>query len=88
MEAQVESFTSSNNQKEDNNQYKINKQPKVPENQTAWNSNNQGIKEKINQNNQTGKAAGPSRPTQKNHADMQILEAGQPALGGAQEGLT
>ena len=44
-------------QKEDNNQSKINKQPEVPENQAAWNSDNQGIKEKINQNNQTGKAA-------------------------------
>ena len=28
----------------------------MPENQTAWNSDNQGIKEKINQNNQRGKA--------------------------------
>ena len=34
------------NQKEDNNQSKINKQPEVPENQTSWNSNNQRIKEK------------------------------------------
>ena len=51
-------FASSHNQKEDNNQSKINKQPKAPENQTAWNSNNQRIKEKINHNNQTGEAAG------------------------------
>ena len=29
----------------------------MPENQAAWNSNNQGIKEKINQNNQIGKLA-------------------------------
>ena len=42
------------NQKEDNNQSKNNKQPKVPENQTAWNSNNQGIKETVSQTNQTG----------------------------------
>ena len=48
---------SSHNQKEDNNQSKITKQPEAPENQTAWNSDNQGIKEKINQNNQTSKAA-------------------------------
>ena len=34
------------NQKEDNNQSEINKQPKTPENQTAWNSDNKGIKEK------------------------------------------
>ena len=46
MEAYIEPFASSHNQKEDNNQSKINKQPEVPENQTAWNSNNQGINEK------------------------------------------
>ena len=34
------------NHKEDNNQYKINKKPKAPENQTAWNSDSQRIKEK------------------------------------------
>ena len=37
-------FASSHNQKEDNNQSKINKQPEMPENETACNSNNQGIK--------------------------------------------
>ena len=42
------------NQKEDNNQSKTSKQPEVPENQTAWNSD-QGIKERVNQNNQTTK---------------------------------
>ena len=45
-----------NNQKEDNNQSKINKQPEAPENQTAWNSDNQGIKEK-NQPEQPGQCA-------------------------------
>ena len=45
-------------QKEDNNQSKINKQPEVPENQTAWNSENQGIKETVNKNNQTCKKGG------------------------------
>ena len=50
-------FASSHSQKEDKNQSKISKQAEAPENQTAWNSNNQGIKENINQNNQTGKAA-------------------------------
>ena len=48
-------FTSPHNHKEDNNQSKNNKQPEVPENQTAWNSNNQGIKETVNQINHTGK---------------------------------
>ena len=30
----------------------------MPENQTAWNSDNQGIKEIVNQTNQTGKTGG------------------------------
>ena len=34
------------NQKEDNIQSQVNKQPEAPENQTAWNSNHHGIKEK------------------------------------------
>ena len=37
---------------------------KHQKNQTAWNSDNQGIKEKINQNNQTG------TPSQRNMAQM------------------
>ena len=36
----------------------------MPENQTAWNSNNQGIKEKVNQDNQT------SAPRQRNMGQM------------------
>ena len=35
----------------------------MPENQTACNSDIQGIKEKINRSNQTGKA----RPAEENH---------------------
>ena len=57
-------FTSSHNQKKDNNQSKINKQPEVQENQTAWSSNKQGIKEIVKQNNQT------SAPRQRNRAQM------------------
>ena len=34
---------------EDNNQSKNNKQPDMPENQTAWNSDNQGVKETFTQ---------------------------------------
>ena len=52
------------NQKKDNNQSKINKQPEVQENQTAWSSNKQGIKEIVKQNNQT------SAPRQRNRAQM------------------
>ena len=40
---------------EGNNQSKISEQPKVPENQTAWSSNNQGIEETVKQNNQRGR---------------------------------
>ena len=39
-------FASPRKQKEENNQSKINTKPEVPENQTAWKSDNQGIKEK------------------------------------------
>ena len=46
-------FTSSHNQKKDNNQFK-NKQPEVPENQTAWSSDNQGIKETFTQTRRRG----------------------------------
>ena len=31
------------------------KQPEAPENQTAWNSDNQGIEETVNHTNQTGR---------------------------------
>ena len=36
----------------------------MPQNQTAWNFDNQGIKETVNQNNQTG------APRQRNMAQM------------------
>ena len=35
-------------------QFKNNKQPEVPENQTAWNSNNQGVKETFIQTGRRG----------------------------------
>ena len=38
-------FTSLHNQKKDNNQFKNKKQPEVPESQTAWKSDNEGVKE-------------------------------------------
>ena len=62
MEAWVETLHFLHNQKEDNNQSKINKQPEVPENQTAWNSNNNGIKETVKKNNQTGKVGDRENP--------------------------
>ena len=37
------------NQKKDNNKFKNSKQPELPENQTAWNFDNEGSKETINQ---------------------------------------
>ena len=82
-------FTSLHNQKEDNNQAEINKQPKVPENQTAWNSNNKGIKEKINQNNQTGKEAdGVGKSEKPRHHSRPWGQGWLPALRAAREGLT
>ena len=68
---------------EDNNQSKINKQPEVPENQTAWNSHNQGGKEKINQNNQMYKAADLEGRLKKNHGG-----AADRGGGAVPEGLT
>ena len=41
------------NQKKDNNQSN-NKQPEVPENQTAWNYGNQGVKETFTQTSRKG----------------------------------
>ena len=38
-------FASSHNQKEDNNKFKNKNQPELPENQTIWKSDNEGIKE-------------------------------------------
>ena len=46
-------FASLHNQKEDNNQPEINKQPKAPESQTAQNSDNKGIKEKTSRRTTT-----------------------------------
>ena len=48
MEAQVETLHFLVHQKEDNKQSEINKQPEVPENQTAQTSDNRGIKEIVN----------------------------------------
>ena len=76
MEAQVEPYTSSHNQKDDNSQSKINKQPEAPKNQTAWNSDNQGTKEKINQNDQTDKAADHVGQIRKPTAKQRTRRAG------------
>ena len=38
-------FASLNNQKKDNNKFKNKNLPELPESQTAWKSNNQGVKE-------------------------------------------
>ena len=46
MEVWVETLNFLTQPKEYNDQSKISKQSEVPENQTACNSNNQGIKEK------------------------------------------
>ena len=38
-------FTSSHNRKKDNNKFKYKKHPELPENQTVWKSDSQGVKE-------------------------------------------
>ena len=48
-------FTSLQNQKKDNNQFKNKEQPELPEYQTAWKSDNQEGKETFNQNGRRGR---------------------------------
>ena len=48
----------------------------MPESQTAWNSDNQGIKEKINQNNQTSKAADHAGQLRKTARRWQTVAVG------------
>ena len=52
----------------------------MPENQTAWNSNNQGIKEKMNQNNQTSKVADLVGQLRKTKARRQTVWVGLAAV--------
>ena len=58
------------------NKFKIKKQPTVPENQTAWNSDNKGIKENINQHHQSGKAVDHAGQLRKTEATRWTLGAG------------
>ena len=55
----------------------------MPENQTAWNFNNRGIKEIVKQNNQTGKAVDRENPRWTMQTGLAVVR--QQA---AQEGLT
>ena len=75
-------FTSSHNQKKSNNQSKINKRAEAPENQPAWNSDNEGIKEKLNQNNQTGKVADRVGQPAEKHLCKAADRAGRADLWG------
>ena len=52
----------------------------MPENQTAWNSDNQRIKEKINQNNQTSKAADHTNQLRKTTVTWRTLGVGLAAV--------
>ena len=45
----------SHNQKTGSNQFRNNKQPELAENQTAWNSDNQGVKETFIQTSRRGR---------------------------------
>ena len=60
MEAVVETLHFLAQQKKGNNQFKDNKQPEVPENQTAWNYDNQGVKETFTQTSRRGRDRQPS----------------------------
>ena len=51
---------SSHKQKKDNNKFKNKKQPEVPENQTVWKSDNQGVEEETFI--QTGRRSGNEQP--------------------------
>ena len=53
-------FAYLHNQKKDNNKFKNKKQPELPENQTVWKSNNQGVKEETF--TQTGKGGWDRQP--------------------------
>ena len=60
MEHSQVHFASSHNQKKDNNQFKRKKQPELPENQTVWKSDNQGVKEETFI--QAGRRGGDGQP--------------------------
>ena len=63
MEAYVNMLRLFAQPKEGNNQFKIKKQPKLPENQTVWKSNNQGFKEETF--NQMGRKDRDRQPGQR-----------------------
>ena len=52
MEASVDTFASSHNQKD--NKFKNKNQPELPENRTVWKSDNQRVKETLIQNCRRG----------------------------------
>ena len=58
-EAQVETLQFLVQPKKDNNQFKNKRQPELPENQTAWISHNQGIKETFIQTGRRGRDGEP-----------------------------
>ena len=65
---------SSHNQKKDSNEFKNKKQPKLPENQTTWKSDNQGVKEETFI--QTCKRGGDRQCGQRGHVARWPLEEG------------
>ena len=64
-------FTSSHSQKKDNNQFKNKIQIELPENQTVWKANNQGVKETFIQ---TGRRNGDRKPGQRGPVTRWQLE--------------
>ena len=59
-------FAYLHSQKKGNNQFKNKNQPQLSENQTVWNYNNQGIKEKTF--TQTGRRGTDRQPGRRGHA--------------------
>ena len=64
MRCRQKHFASSHNQKKDTNKFKNKKPPELPENQIAWKSDSQGVKETFIQ---TGRRGGERQQGQKGH---------------------
>ena len=78
MEAEVDTFTSSNNQKKHNNQFKNKNQPELPENRAVWKSNNQGVKEETFI--QTGRRGRDGSKAERTHGKTAAGRLGGPTF--------
>ena len=67
-------FASLRNQKKDNNKFQNKKLPEMPENQTVWKSDNQGVKEETFI--QTGRRGRTTKPGRGDSQQGKWLEDG------------